>query len=74
MRYYIWAYWQQGNVGPHQVRLLDDQPKDGFKSEEAAEAHLLKKIEARKGYFFERPWYEFTIQKTWKSKSALDKE
>ena len=74
MRYYIYVYWQQGNVGTHQVKLLDEQPLEGFKTDKHAESHLEKLIERRKGYYFERPWYEFTIQKTWKSKNALDKK
>jgi hypothetical protein len=73
MRYYIYTYWQQGNVGPKQVEILEDQPMEGFATEDQAEQHLLKLIEAREGRFFTRPWYNFTILKTWKSKSALDK-
>lgn len=71
-RYFIYVYYQQGNVGPQCVEALKDQPKDGFGTEQDAEVHLQKLIEARKGYFFERDWYKFTILKTYLSKSALD--
>jgi hypothetical protein len=72
MRYYIYVYWQQGNVGAKQVTTLENQPEEGFKTENEAEEYLLDLIEKRKGYFFERDWYKFTILKTWSSKSALD--
>ena len=71
MRYYIYVYWMQGNIGPHQVNTLDNQPAEGFATEDEAEEHLLKLIEARKGYYFERDWYKFTILKTWQSKSII---
>ena len=73
MRYYIYVYWQQGNIGAKQVDTLEQQPKDGFETEKDAEEYLLNLIEKRKGYYFERDWYKFTILKTWNSKSALDK-
>jgi hypothetical protein len=71
-RYFIYVYYQQGNVGPHCVEALKDQPEDGFTTEEEAEEYLRKLIEERKGYFFDRDWYKFTILKTFLSKSALD--
>ena len=73
MRYYIYVYWQQGNIGAKQVDTLEQQPKEGFETEKEAEEYLLNLIEKRKGYYFERPWYRFTILKTWNSKNALDK-
>jgi len=71
MRYYIYVYWTQGNIGPYQVSTLDEQPAEGFATEVEAEEYLLKLIEARKGHYFERDWYKFTILKTWQSKSAI---
>ncbi len=73
MKYYIYVYWQRGNVGVKQAETLEQQPKDGFETEKEAEEYLLDLIEKRKGYFFERDWYKFTILKTYNSKSALDK-
>ena len=73
MRYFIYVYWQQGNIGPKQVDVILEQPNDGFESEQDAELCLLDLIEKRKGYFFDRDWYKFTIMKTYNSKSALDK-
>jgi hypothetical protein len=71
-RYFIYVYFQQGNVGPRCVEALKDQPEDGFTTEEEAEKFLQTLIEARQGYFFDRDWYKFTILKTFLSKSALD--
>ena len=71
-RYFIYVYYQQGNVGPHCVEALKDQPKNGFTTEIEAEEYLQILIEARIGYFFERDWFKFTILKTYLSKSALD--
>lgn len=73
MKYYIYVYWQIGNVGVKQAEPLEQQPKEGFETEKEAEEYLLDLIEKRKGYFFERDWYKFTILKTYNSKSALDK-
>ena len=69
MKYYIYVYWQQVSK---QVTILENQPKDGFETESQAEEHLLDLIETRKGQFFDRDWYKFTIMKTYNSKSALD--
>lgn len=75
MKWYIYVITQQGNIGPHQTILLKDhQPAEGFDTEQQGEEHLVKLIEARKGYYFERDWYHFVILKTWQSKSALDKK
>jgi hypothetical protein len=70
-RYFIFVYYQQGNVGPHCVEALKEQPKNGFTTEGEAEEYLQKLIEARKGYFFERDWFKFTILKTYMSKNAF---
>ena len=69
--FYIYVYYQRGNVGDYNCRTIEEQPKEGFKTENDAEKHLIELIEAKKGYFFDRPWYKFTILKTWNSKSAL---
>ena len=29
MRYYIYVYWQSGNIGPKQVETLNEQPENG---------------------------------------------
>ncbi len=71
-RFYIYVYYQVGNVGSHNIESIKEQPDDGFATEKEAENHLAKLIEARKGYHFERNWYKFTILKTFRSKSALD--
>lgn len=61
-----------GNVGSRDVQTIDEQPEEGFESETEAEKHLLELIEKRQGIFFTRPWYKFTILKTYSSKNALD--
>jgi len=70
-RYYIYVYYQVGNIGSRDVKTIDEQPKDGFETEQEAETHLVKLIEAKKGYHFDRGWYKFTILKTWNSLSAV---
>ncbi len=73
MKYYIYVFYQVGNIGSRDVKAIEEQPKAGFNTEKDAEAHLLDLIEKRKGNYFDRDWYKFTILKTWNSKSALDK-
>ena len=70
-RYYIYVYYKVGNIGSRDVKTIDEQPKDGFETEQEAENHLIKLIEAKKGYYFDRAWYKFTIFKTWNSLSAV---
>lgn len=72
VRYFIYAYYKSGNVGGNSVRTIaDGQPKNGFATEQEAEERLTELILAKKGYFFERDWYKFTILKTWSSLSAV---
>ena len=70
-RYFIYVYYQVGNVRSRDVKTIDEQPKDGFETEQEAETHLIKLIEAKKGNHFDRAWYKFTILKTWNSLSAV---
>ncbi len=70
-RYFIYVFYQVGNIGSRDVKTIDEQPKDGFENERDAEEHLKKLILAKKGYFFDRSWYKFTIMKTWNSLSAV---
>ena len=70
-RYFIYVFYQVGNIGSRDVKTIDEQPKDGFKTEQEAENHLKKLILAKKGQFFDRDWYKFTIMKTWNSLSAV---
>lgn len=70
-RYYIYVYYQRGNCGDYNCRTIEEQPKEGFDSEINAEKHLIKLIDKKHGYFFDRPWYKFTILKTYNSKNAL---
>jgi len=70
-RYFIYVYYQVGNIGSRDVRTIDEQPKDGFETEQEAEEHLIKLILAKKGYHFDRARYKFTILKTWNSLSAV---
>jgi hypothetical protein len=69
--YFIYVYYQVGNIGSRDVRAIDEQPKDGFKTEKEAEQHLTNLILEKKGHYFDRSWYMFTILKTWKSLSAV---
>jgi len=43
-RYFIYVYYQVGNIGSRDVRTIDEQPKDGFETEQEAEQHLVKLI------------------------------
>jgi hypothetical protein len=70
-RYFIYVYYQVGNIGSRDVKTIDEQPENGFKTEQEAEKHLIKLIQAKKGYHFDRSWYKFTILKTWNSLSAV---
>lgn len=70
-RYFIYVFYQVGNIGSRDVKAIDEQPKDGFETEREAEQHLEKLILAKKGHFFDRNWYKFTIMKTWNSLSAV---
>jgi len=70
-RYFIYVFYQVGNIGSRDVKTIDEQPKDGFETEQEAEKHLKKLILEKKGYFFDRDWYKFTIMKTWNSLSAV---
>ena len=70
-RYFIYVFYQVGNIGSRDVKTIDEQPKDGFETEQEAEEHLIKLILAKKGHFFGRSWYKFTIMKTWNSLSAV---
>jgi predicted DNA-binding WGR domain protein len=73
-RYYIYVYYKVGNIGGSEVKTIQEQPEDGFETEKEAEEHLIKLIQSKKGYYFDRPWYKFTILKTWKSLSATVKK
>lgn len=69
--YYIYVYYKVGNIGSDDVKVLSGQPESGFKTEKQAETYLKKLILAKKGYYFDRAWYKFTILKTWNSLSAV---
>ena len=70
-RYYIYVYYRIGNIGGEHVKTIGEQPKEGFETEPEAVAYLTKLILAKKGYYFNRDWYKFTILKTWNSLSAV---
>lgn len=38
--FYILILRQIGNIGAHEIKKIDEQPKEGFISEKAAEEHL----------------------------------
>jgi len=42
--FYILEMWQTGNIGSHNVKKCDSQPKDGFKTYELAEEWLFENI------------------------------
>ncbi len=71
MKYYIYVYRRQGNIGPFEFLLINEQPTDGFVTELQAEVFLLDLIDKRKGNYFERDWYKFIIHKTYSSKSVI---
>ena len=70
-RYYIYVYYRPGNIGSRDVKVIDEQPIDGFNTELEAEDHLKELILAKTGQYFDRDWYKFTILKTWNSLSAI---
>lgn len=65
IRYFIYVYYQVGNIGSRDVRTIDEQPKDGFETEAEAEQFLIKLMLGKKGYYFDKNWFKFTILKTW---------
>ena len=70
-RYFIYVFYQVGNIGSRDVKTINEQPRDGFETEQEADEHLKKLILAKKGNLFDRSWYKFTIMKTWNSLSAV---
>lgn len=70
-RYYIYVYYRPGNIGSRDVKVIDEQPTDGFDTELEAEYRLKELILAKTGQYFDRDWYKFTILKTWSSLSAV---
>lgn len=59
MRYYIMMIYQTGNIGPHNIKISDNQPDDGFETYEEAEEYLLKDINRHKYH----EWHKVTILK-----------
>jgi len=62
-RYFIYVYSQRGNVGCHEFLVIEDQPKEGFVTEEQAEAHLLFLINEGKNHWFSRSGYKYAVMK-----------
>ena len=63
-RYFIYVYHQLGNIGRYEILLIEDQPKEGFLTEAAAEDHLVFLAKEGKNYWFERDWCKFIVTKT----------
>jgi hypothetical protein len=63
-RYFIYVYRQQGNIGSFEFLVIEDQPKEGFVTEEKAEEHLLFLINEGKAHWFDRKWYKYVVMKT----------
>jgi len=61
--FYILILRQIGNVGAHEIKKIDDQPKDGFVSEKAAEEHLKKLFKIGDYPFNKNNWESFMIDK-----------
>jgi hypothetical protein len=53
--YYILILRQIGNIGAHEIKKIDNQPKEGFDSENDAEKHLNKLIKEGE-YPFDSRW------------------
>lgn len=68
--YFVYVIRQAGNIGPHEILKVNDQPEKGFLTEKNADHWLNKKIENREGYYFDRAGYHFVILKTYISKNA----
>ena len=65
IRFYIYVHYK-GEMKP-----ILDQPIDGFEERKYAVLHLFRLINAKKGEYFTRNWYRFTIQETFHSLSAV---
>lgn len=60
--WYIMILRQIGNVGAHEIKKFNHQPKEGFKSKKEAEMALVEVIN-KDGDFF--TWDSFTILQLW---------
>ena len=60
--YYIVQLSRVGNIGEHEIMKIGNQPKEGFVTEDSAEAHLLVLGKSKK-YPFDRTWYSFAIMR-----------
>lgn len=54
-RFYVLGMWQAGNIGPHNISKVKEQPKDGFILYRDAEKWLEENIQSL-GY-----WHSFII-------------
>lgn len=68
-RYKIFRHGSVGNTR-HVVSPVKDQPDDGFENYDYAEEYLLAHIEDRKGYGYDRPWFDYFILPVYSSKDA----
>lgn len=62
--FFVMRMWQTGNVGSYNIKQLDEQPENGFKSEGKALAWLLDSVDVDKYSSFST----YTIMKIYEPK------
>ncbi|MEO5991880.1 MAG: hypothetical protein ABIP68_09620, partial [Ferruginibacter sp.] len=56
--YYIVQLYQIGNVDRHQIKIIDEQPKEGFRTDGQAETFLRLFLNNGK---YSASWFSFSI-------------
>lgn len=60
-RFYIMKMWQTGNVGSHNIKKMDLNPKDGYLSRDMAEKALMDFYDAEEFEICYNVFTNFTI-------------
>ncbi|MEK6829732.1 MAG: hypothetical protein AABY15_06450 [Nanoarchaeota archaeon] len=58
--YFIMKMWQTGNVGPHNIQKLKDNPHEGYKSYDEAKAGMLD-LKEKGNWELKQTSYSFAI-------------
>jgi hypothetical protein len=68
-RYRIFEARQIGNVGAHEIKAIEEQPKEGYDTEKEAELSLRKKIASANEWLFNGNYPRtFVVLKVWEIK------
>lgn len=64
--YFIYVVKRGGNVGPHEIICISENPEKGFKTLERAETELCALMKEGSGFYFEEgARYKFVILPTY---------